>query len=102
MVSSDGWVCTYAWLFRGVLMKRFRLGTLMFVIAIATLGFALSQQAKEMSRPGIGLEFRIAEYQRLLMILIATLCFASAKYEKKVSRRGISLDSDVQDGDKSS
>ena len=77
-------------------MKRFRLGTLMLLIAILALCFALPKQVREMSRSNVEPEFRFAELQRVSMIVIVASCFALAKRAREESRRGVDLDSDVQ------
>ncbi len=76
-------------------MKRFRLGTLMMLIAIAALCFTLPRHAREMSRRDVEPEFRLAELQRVSMIVIAASCFALAKRAREESRRGVGLNSDV-------
>jgi hypothetical protein len=77
-------------------MKRFRLRTLMWLIAIAALGFDLPRQAREVSRRGVEPEFRFAELQRVFMIVVAVTCFALARRAREESQRGIGSDAEVR------
>ena len=77
-------------------MKRFRLGTLMLLIAIAALCFALPKHARERLRRDVEPEFRLAELHRVSMIVIAASCFVLAKRAREESRLGVALDSDAQ------
>ena len=61
-------------------MKRFRLGTLLLLIAVAALCLVLPELARGMSRPNVEPEFRYAEFQRVLMVVVfVSLCLVARR-----------------------
>ena len=68
-------------------MRRFRLGTLLLLIAFAALCFVMPELGRGMSRLNVEPEFRYAELQRLLMVLVGVTLFLAARRARGESRR---------------
>jgi hypothetical protein len=70
-------------------MKRFRLGTLMGLMAIAALCCALPGRVMEALQGSAEMEYRFVELQRMFMMVIAALAFSVAKWAREMPRGGL-------------